>query len=181
MNRAGLDRAAVDIIVTEAGPDGHPLLRWSGGTARCAIGRGGISCDKHEGDGATPVGRFPLRQALYRADRIAQPATALPLQRIGRDDGWCDDPADAAYNRPVPLPYAASHERLWRDDALYDILIVVGHNDDPVLPGRGSAIFIHVASADFTPTAGCVALTIADLQALLRACRPGDQLIVAAS
>lgn len=144
----------------------------------CALGAGGVTRNKREGDRATPVGRFPLRRVLYRADRVARPVTALPTSSIRPEDGWCDDPADPRYNQPVALPYAASHETLWRDDALYDILVVLGHNDAPPEPGAGSAIFLHVAGADFSPTQGCVALRQDDLLAVLARCRPGDHLRV---
>lgn len=166
----------MDVVVSANGPSGWSAVRWDGGGARCAIGRTGVRIDKREGDGATPAGSFPLRQLLWRPDRVAAPLSGLPLRPIAPDDGWCDDPADPAYNRPVRLPYSASHERMWRDDGLYDLVIVVGHNDAPVVPGHGSAIFVHVAEADYAPTAGCVALALADLQALVAACRPGDRL-----
>ena len=135
---------------------------------RCAIGRGGYTRSKQEGDGATPVGTWPVREGFYRADRIAPPETALPMRPIGRDDGWCDDPGDPRYNRPVTLPFAASHETLWREDHLYDLVIVLGYNDDPPVPGRGSAIFMHVARPDYGPTEGCVALAPPDLIAVVR-------------
>ena len=151
-------------------------LFWPGGALRCAVGRAGIRSDKREGDGATPAGVFPLRRVLWRADRLPPPATGLTIAPIRPGDGWCDDPADAAYNRPVTLPYPARHERLWREDELYDVLVVLGHNDDPVVAGAGSAVFLHVVAADRTPTAGCVALTLPDLLGILATCRPGDVL-----
>ncbi|MCU0839275.1 MAG: L,D-transpeptidase family protein [Rhodospirillales bacterium] len=168
----------MDIRVTVGG-DGAAWLIWRDRRVRCAIGRGGLERHKREGDGATPVGRWPLRRVFYRPDRrAAPPLTALPVAVIGEADGWCDDPGDAAYNRPVRLPYPARHERLWRDDGLYDLFAVLGYNDDPPLPGLGSAIFLHVARAGFAPTEGCVALTLADLEALLAAAAPGDCLAV---
>jgi L,D-peptidoglycan transpeptidase YkuD (ErfK/YbiS/YcfS/YnhG family) len=147
---------------------------------RCALGPAGVvaAVDKREGDGATPAGAWPLRRVLYRPDRRAPPATALPVAAIAPDDGWCDAPADLAYNRPVKLPYAASAERLWRDDGLYDLVVILGHNDDPVVPAAGSAIFLHQAAPDYAPTQGCVALAPGDLEALLAAARPGDALVV---
>jgi L,D-peptidoglycan transpeptidase YkuD (ErfK/YbiS/YcfS/YnhG family) len=144
------------------------------------LGRNGIRDDKREGDGATPAGRFPLREVYFRADRLAAPWTSLPTSPVSPDLGWCDNPVDAAYNRPVRLPYAARHERLWRDDELYDLIVVIGYNDDPVEPGRGSAVFLHVARPDFAPTQGCVALPFTDLSDLLRECRPGDTIVVEA-
>ncbi len=163
---------ATDLIVSRS-PDGtwHAAFgtrRWC-----CAIGPAGVSADKREGDGATPVGCFQLRRVLYRPDRLARPETGLPVAALRPEDGWCDDPDVAAYNRPVRLPYAASHERLWRDDGIYDVIVVLGHNDDPPVPGRGSAIFLHVAKPDYGPTAGCVALALADLLTVLREVGPG--------
>ncbi len=155
------------VVVTADG-----LVRGPDGVLRGTIGRGGIRADKREGDGATPAGHWPLRRLLYRPDRLAPPPTGLPVVAIAPDDGWCDDPADPRYNRPVHLPCTAGHERLWRDDSLYDVVVVLGHNDDPVVPGMGSAIFLHVARPDYGPTEGCVALARPDLLALVRACGP---------
>jgi L,D-peptidoglycan transpeptidase YkuD (ErfK/YbiS/YcfS/YnhG family) len=146
-------------------------------TFRAAFGRGGIRRHKQEGDGATPVGLLPLRQVLYRPDRVAAPVSVVPVsvvpvgvvpvRPLGPDDGWCDDPADARYNRAVDLPISASAESLWRDDEVYDIIGVLGWNDDPVVPGRGSAIFLHLARPDFAPTQGCIALPLDDLRVIL--------------
>lgn len=138
--------------------------RW-----RCALGRSGVvaAADKREGDGASPAGIWPVRRALWRADRLARPQTALPLQAIQSDDGWCDAPGDPAYNRPVRLPWPASHEVMTREDGLYDVVVVLGHNDNPPVPGMGSAIFLHCASPDYMPTEGCVALARNDLLQLL--------------
>lgn len=147
---------------------------WNGRRLRCAIGRSGISPDKREGDGATPAGIFPFRRALFRADRLAPPPTVLPCRAIAADDGWCDDPAHPDYNRPVMLPFAASHERLMREDGLYDVVVVLGHNDAPVVPGCGSAVFLHVAAPGFAPTEGCVALALDALLGVLAECHPGD-------
>jgi L,D-peptidoglycan transpeptidase YkuD (ErfK/YbiS/YcfS/YnhG family) len=147
-------------------------------STRCALGRSGVVAanDKREGDGATPLGVWPMRRVLYRPDRGPAPLTALPVQPIAPKDGWCDDPADPAYNRPVSLPYPASAERMWRDDGLYDLVVVLGHNDDPTVPGMGSAIFLHLAWPDYAPTEGCVALARSDLEAALTLARPDDAL-----
>jgi L,D-peptidoglycan transpeptidase YkuD (ErfK/YbiS/YcfS/YnhG family) len=158
---------------------GRGRLIWPGGQAPCALGRNGIARDKREGDGCTPTGDFPLRRLLWRADRLgAAPATGLPAAPIAADDGWCDAPDDPLYNRPVKLPYAASAETMMRDDALYDLVVVIGHNDDPVVPGAGSAVFLHVAPPDNGSTAGCVALEAATLLRLLADCDTGTRLIV---
>jgi L,D-peptidoglycan transpeptidase YkuD (ErfK/YbiS/YcfS/YnhG family) len=127
------------------------------------VGRGGIAVKGGEGDGISPLGCWPIRRVLYRADRLAPPATVFAVAPIAPDDGWCDAPDHALYNRPVRLPFAASHEEMWRADALYDLVVVLGHNDDPVVPGVGSAVFLHVARPDYGPTAGCAALARADL------------------
>jgi L,D-peptidoglycan transpeptidase YkuD (ErfK/YbiS/YcfS/YnhG family) len=139
---------------------------------RCAIGHGGIRRDKAEGDGATPVGRFPLREVLYRADRVSAVETALPLRALSPNDGWCDDPRDPRYNTRIALPSPAHHEELWRTDHLYDVIVVIGYNDAPAVAGKGSAIFLHVASPNFGPTDGCVALALPMLLAVLRRCGP---------
>jgi L,D-peptidoglycan transpeptidase YkuD (ErfK/YbiS/YcfS/YnhG family) len=147
------------------------FLTCPAGRFRCALGRGGVSADKREGDGATPAGIFPLRHVLYRADRLSRPPTALEARPIAPNDGWCDDPADPMhYNTQVVLPHAARAERLWRSDGVYDVLVVLGHNDAPPIPGQGSAIFLHVARPDYAPTEGCVALGLPHLLALLRVC-----------
>ena len=145
---------------------------------RCALGRGGVRPDKSEGDGATPVGRLAIRSVLYRPDRLEPPVTRLPCRALRDDDGWCDDPADAAYNRPVRRPYAGRHEVMWRDDAVYDIVAVLGWNDDPVVPGAGSAIFLHLARPGYEPTEGCVALALADCLEVLGRAGPGSRLVI---
>jgi len=160
----------VDLIVH----DRH-TAEWRGRRLRCAVGRSGIAADKREGDGATPAGRFAFRRVLYRPDRLAAPpATALPHAPLTPEDGWCDDPADPAYNRAVRLPYGARCERLWRDDGLYDAIVVLAHNDAPPVAGRGSAIFLHVAAPGFPATEGCVALALHELLRLLADAVPGD-------
>jgi L,D-peptidoglycan transpeptidase YkuD (ErfK/YbiS/YcfS/YnhG family) len=161
------------------------LRAWSDGrfelgdmAVRCALGRSGVvpAEAKREGDGATPLGSWPLRRVLYRPDRRPAPRTGLPVLAIGPHDGWCDDPAHADYNRPVRLPHPARCERLWREDHLYDLVVVLGHNDDPPRPGLGSCIFLHQARPGFTPTEGCVALAPEDLERLLTLAGPGDRL-----
>jgi L,D-peptidoglycan transpeptidase YkuD (ErfK/YbiS/YcfS/YnhG family) len=152
----------------------------AGHWTRCALGPAGVVAAgaKREGDGASPAGAWPLRRVLWRADRRPAPETALPLQAIDPADGWCDAPDDAAYNRPVRLPYPASAERLWQGDGVYDLLVVLGHNDDPVVRGAGSAIFLHLARPDYAPTQGCIALSTPDLEHLLRLAHPSDSLLI---
>ena len=142
-------------------------LSWRSKAYRCALGINGVTSRKREGDGATPLGCFPLRRILYRDDRTNRPVSALPVARLDQNDAWCDDPEDHAYNRPVTVPYPGHTEPLWREDGLYDVLAIMGHNDDPVVRGCGSAIFLHVAAPDFAPTRGCIAIAREDLLAIL--------------
>jgi len=146
-----------------------------GRKVRCALGRSGVTpaARKREGDGASPVGVWPIRKVLYRPDRGA-PETALPAEPIARDDAWCDGPEDPEYNRRVKLPFSGSFERMWRDDDLYDVVVVLGHNDDPPRPHMGSCIFLHLARPGYEPTQGCVALAREDVEAFLRTAGPGD-------
>ncbi len=134
------------------------VLRMGGLALPAVLGAAGTRADKAEGDGATPTGLLRLRRVLYRADRGPAPACAVAREALAPDDGWCDDPTHPDYNTQVRLPHPARHERLWRGDGLYDLLGVLGWNDDPVVRDRGSAIFLHVAHPDGRPTEGCVAL-----------------------
>ena len=133
----------------------------------CTLGRQGVSHRKREGDGTTPAGRFRLQRISYRADRGPRPRTLLPQRRLRPDEGWCDDPASGRYNRPVRLPFHSGHETMWRDDPLYDIVVVLDHNLRPCRRGFGSAVFLHIARPDSAPTAGCIAVSAADMRRLL--------------
>lgn len=133
---------------------------------------------KREGDGATPMGLFTLCQVLYRPDRLRKLRAGLPVQAVRRSDGWCDDVRDGNYNRKVRLPYAASAETLWREDRIYDVIVVLDHNRWPRAKGRGSAIFMHVARAGYEPTAGCIALSLGDLTRLLALLGPATAVYV---
>jgi L,D-peptidoglycan transpeptidase YkuD (ErfK/YbiS/YcfS/YnhG family) len=173
-----------DLVIEPAARSDHPAttgwgrlgnLRW-----RCALGRSGISSGKVEGDGTTPSGRFPIRRLLYRPDRVREIACVFPVQPIAPADGWCDAPDDPAYNRLITRPYPARHETLWREDGLYDLILVIGHNDDPVVPGRGSAVFLHLANPDYRATDGCVAFARSDFIRLLGALDRSTHVAIAA-
>jgi len=153
-------------------------LAFAGRLYPCALGRAGISFRKREGDGATPAGPLPLVTVLYRADRIGRPQTCLPVRRIRPGEGWCDAVADRNYNRPVRLPYPASHETMERPDHLYDIVVVLDWNLSRRARGKGSAIFLHLARPGFAPTEGCVALRRADLVSILRRLGRKPRLVV---
>lgn len=168
-----------DLTVSQAA-GGTWRAEFGGRSWRCAIGPAGVTAHKREGDEATPAGSFPLRRVLYRPDRVEPPQTVLPTAALTPEDGWCDDPADPAYNQQVLLPHGASHERLWREDEIYDVIVILGHNDDPPVPGRGSAIFLHVARPDYAPTLGCVALALPDLLTVLRDAGPDSRIRIEA-
>jgi len=158
-----------DIVVTPTGPSTGDLV-CAGQIYKCALGRGDVTADKREGDGATPLGRFPIRLVMFRPDRVAAPDTRLPTRPLRKTDGWCDDPESPRYNQHIERPFAASHEIMWRDDHLYDIVVELGYNDAPAISGRGSAIFMHMARPDYDPTEGCVALAPEDLRRVLSDC-----------
>ena len=149
---------------------------------RCALGKGGLvaAADKREGDGASPAGVWPLRRVFWRADRLARPETRLETVPLRPHDGWCDAPDHPLYNRPVTRPFPASHEALWREDAVYDLIVELGHNDAPPVPGLGSAVFMHLAKSDYAPTEGCIALSEADLRTVLKKARSGAAVEIAA-
>lgn len=146
----------------------------------CTIGRGG-ACEvdaKREGDGCTPIGRWPIRATLLRQGKVAPCDIHLPWRWVRSGDGWSDDPGDPAYNRPVRLPRDMSAESLIRADDAYDVIVILGYNDAPPRPGMGSAIFFHLSEG--RPTAGCVAVERADMLRLLPLLRSGDVMDIVA-
>ncbi len=160
------------------GPPHRGVLTVGGRAFPVALGRGGIGFDKREGDGRTPAGTWRILRVLYRSDHGARPVSRLPAHPISRLDGWCDDPADRRYNQPVTLPMIASHEKMRRDDNLYDLVLVLDHNTRPRVKGRGSAVFIHIARAGLKPTEGCVAMPAVELRRLVARLRPGARIII---
>jgi L,D-peptidoglycan transpeptidase YkuD (ErfK/YbiS/YcfS/YnhG family) len=142
-------------------------LFFKGHEYKCALGKGGVVQNKKEGDGATPLECFPIRFVLYRKDRVDLPEIPFDIREILKSDGWCDDPSDEMYNRQVVLPYKSRAELLWREDHIYDVIVVLGYNDNPVVPGKGSAVFMHIAREGYKPTDGCIALNRNDLLEIL--------------
>jgi len=142
------------------------------------LGRAGIRANKREGDGATPRGRFHLRRLWWRADRGPRPPTLLPTARIDRYIAWCEDPGDRRYNRPFRRSANEPGDRLWRDDRLYDVIIEIDHNTRPRIARRGSAVFLHVARPERSPTAGCVAFAAPDLRRLLAKLGPKTRILI---
>lgn len=163
-------------VRTRPGKLEQGLLRAGTLVVPCALGRSGINANKKEGDGATPLGTWRIVEARYRADRLQRPQCRLPLRPIRPKDGWCDASEDRNYNRAVTLPYPQSAETMWRDDHLYDVIVILDHNARPRARGRGSAVFVHLAQPGYTPTEGCVALSLHNLRLLLARWRPGDRI-----
>lgn len=173
-----------DLIVTAdaaAADHSRATLGWAelnGRRFRCALGRSGIVSDKREGDGGTPIGSFALRRLFVRADKGRAPKAPVPVTITAEDDGWCDAPEHPHYNKAIKLPFSASHEKMWREDHVYDLVLVIGHNDNPPLPFKGSAVFVHLAHTDYRPTEGCIAFSRADLETILGILSPNDQIVV---
>ena len=162
MNQTGGNRFVVSPRDLSRG-----VIQTPGGIFDCAIGRNGATAIKTEGDGATPAGVYPLRNILYRSDRLEKPLSGLPIYPLDKDNGWCDTPDHPDYNRFVHLPHPAHCEELWREDRIYDVIIVMAYNDNPVRSGKGSAIFMHVAQPCLKPTEGCIALVLEDLMVIV--------------
>ncbi|WP_029584671.1 L,D-transpeptidase [Bradyrhizobium sp. URHD0069] len=160
---------------------GRPCRGWltaDGQTVPVALGRGGIRANKREGDGGTPKGTFRPRQLWWRADRHPRPRTFLPVRAIGPEDAWCEDPNSRHYNQAVRLDRDRGGDRLKRDDQLYDFIVEIDHNSSPRIAGRGSAVFLHLARENFSPTAGCVSMTKAAMLRLLQRLGPETKIVI---
>ena len=168
-SRHGKESSGVSIITVIS--DG--VMKWGDRVFRCELGAAGVTASKREGDGATPIGCFAIRQVLYRPDREKPPQTLFPVAPITPESAWCVDPGEQYYNQQVTLPYEGESEPLWREDGSYDIVVVLGYNDRPIVPACGSAIFLYVTDPDYSATKGGITLSREDLLTLLRDC-PGD-------
>jgi L,D-peptidoglycan transpeptidase YkuD (ErfK/YbiS/YcfS/YnhG family) len=160
---------------------GDPRRGWlaaGGQTIPVALGRGRIIANKREGDGGTPKGTFRPRRLWWRADRNPRPHTFLPIRAIRPEDAWCEDPHSRHYNRPVRLDRDQRGDRLRRDDHLYDFIVEIDHNTSPRIAGRGSAVFLHLARENFSPTAGCVSMTKSAMLRLLRRLGPRTKIVI---
>ncbi|HAK99085.1 MAG: hypothetical protein CBE09_01515 [Rhizobiales bacterium TMED249] len=171
----------MDITVKQHGPDIHNgQLGIEEKQFPCALGRSGILRDKKEGDGGTPSGVWKVQACWFRSDKWLTPPQKLPTHKIKEASGWSDDPDDPEYNRPVTLPHTFSHEKLWRKDDQYDVIITLDHNVMPVVPGAGSAIFFHLAKPDYGPTEGCIAISHDHMREVLPLLTPGTKIIIQA-
>jgi L,D-peptidoglycan transpeptidase YkuD (ErfK/YbiS/YcfS/YnhG family) len=173
------DRPLTAIRVRTA--PGDPRRGWltaDGWSAPVALGRGGILANKREGDGGTPRGTFRPVQLWWRADRHPRPQTLLPMRPIRAEDAWCEDPHDRHYNQPMRLDSDQGGDRLTRADHLYDFIVEIDHNRTPRIAGRGSAVFLHLARTNFSPTAGCVSMTKSSMLRLLRRMSPQTKIVI---
>ena len=170
----------MDDWVVAADDMGGYWLQAGGRVVAAQIGRDGVirAADKREGDGATPCGRWPVRAVFYRPDRVHRPTTVLPCHRLTAECGWCDDVTSPDYNRYVKRPCDFRHEQMWRDDEAYNFVVELGYNDDPVVAGHGSAIFLHCTAAGKTSTAGCVAVNQADLAVIIESAFADQHLLI---
>ncbi len=165
----------MDILVSSSG-----YLTFGELRCVCALGRDGVGKKHAEGHGISPIGTYALGRVWWRADRLKRPETHLLTFEITENTGWCDDPDHEDYNRLIALPHPARHERLWREDNAYDVVVEVAYNADPIEPGKGSAIFIHVAQPGLTQTEGCIALDIQNLLDVLRGTDETTRLVIGA-
>jgi L,D-peptidoglycan transpeptidase YkuD (ErfK/YbiS/YcfS/YnhG family) len=173
------DRPLTVIRVRRAA--GDPRRGWltaDGWTVPVALGRGGILANKREGDGGTPRGTYHPRQLWWRADRHPRPRTYLPVRPIRPEDAWCEDPRGRLYNQPIRLDRDQPGDRLTREDHLYDFIVEIDHNSAPRIAGRGSAVFLHLARPNFSPTAGCVSMTKSAMLRLLRRMGPQTKIAI---
>lgn len=134
----------------------------------CVFGRDGVTKDKVEGDWKTPIGTFPIKKIFYRKDKIPNLETQIECIPLSPDDAWCDDTGKEEYNTFIKLPFDGSYENLWRDDDMYDVIIVIGYNDNPIIKEKGSAIFIHIAKENMEYTKGCLAIKKEDMLTLIK-------------
>ncbi|SMC88699.1 L,D-transpeptidase family protein [Rhizobium sp. RU36D] len=152
------------------------ILSFGPLSIKAALGRSGITSLKREGDGGTPRGTLRILYAYRRGERNGHLPTPLPTRRIKADMLWCDASEHPAYNRPVKAPFVASHEKLLRQDRLYDVCVVLDWNIRQRRRGCGSAIFFHLAKPGYQPTEGCIAVSLRDMQRLLPHLRPGTKI-----
>ena len=150
------------IIVKKSGFIQHKNFKF-----RCSLGSGGVHQKKREGDNITPVGIFKITKIYFRSDRIKNFTTPIKKIQIKKNMGWCDDSSTKLYNKQIKLPSRFGHEKLYRKDNLYDLVLVLDYNTNPIIKNKGSAIFIHVAKKNFSNTAGCIGLAKEDLLILL--------------
>jgi len=150
------------IIVKKSG-----YLKYKNFKFQCALGESGIKEKIKEGDNVTPKGIFKITRIYYRPDKIKKIISPINIIKIKKNMGWCDDPTSNSYNKEIKLPTKFGYEKLYRKDHIYDLIAVISYNLNPIIKGKGSAIFLHIAKKKFSPTQGCIALKKKDLLLLL--------------
>ena len=161
------------IIVNKSGQLKYKNLKF-----KCALGKAGIGKKNIEGDNITPKGTYRIIQIYYRKDRVKKISSSFKLNKITKSMGWCDDPSSKKYNQLIRLPTKYSHEKLYQKNNIYDLLLVIDYNMNPVVINKGSAIFIHVAKKNYKPTAGCIALKKRDILKLIKILKLNTKILI---
>jgi L,D-peptidoglycan transpeptidase YkuD (ErfK/YbiS/YcfS/YnhG family) len=161
------------IIVNKSGQLKYKNLKF-----KCALGKAGIGKKNIEGDNITPKGTYRIIQIYYRKDRVKKISSSFKLNKITKSMGWCDDPSSKKYNQLIRLPTKYSHEKLYQKNNIYDLLLVIDYNMNPVVINKGSAIFIHVAKKNYKPTAGCISLKKRDILKLIKILKLNTKILI---
>ena len=161
------------IIVNKSGQLKYKNLKF-----KCALGKAGIGKKNIEGDNITPKGTYRIIQIYYRKDRVKKISSSFKLNKITKSMGWCDDPSSKKYNQLIRLPTKCSHEKLYQKNNIYDLLLVIDYNMNPVVINKGSAIFIHVAKKNYKPTAGCISLKKRDILKLIKILKLNTKILI---
>ena len=161
------------IIINKSG-----YLKYQDLKFKCALGKHGINKKKKEGDKITPKGTYKIVNIYYRKDRIKKISSKLKLIKIKKNMGWCDDPKSKKYNQLVMLPNKYGHEKLYRKDNIYDLILALNYNMRPIIKDKGSAIFIHVANKNYKSTAGCIGLKKSHLINLVKTIKKNTRVII---
>jgi len=161
------------IIINKSG-----YLKYKNLKFRCALGKAGIGKKKIEGDSITPRGKFNIVKIYYRSDRVKKISSKYRLIKISKNMGWCDDPNSKSYNQLINLPTKYTHEKLYRKENVYDLLIVLNYNMRPIFKNKGSAIFIHISRQNYKKTSGCVAIKKPHLIKLIKAIKKNTKVVI---
>jgi len=161
------------IIINKSGQLKYKDLKF-----KCALGKAGVGKKRAEGDNITPKGTYKIIQIYYRKDRIKKISSKFKLIKINKNMGWCNDPRSKKYNQLIKLPSKYTYERLFRKDNLYDLILVLNYNINPIIKNKGSAIFIHIAKKKYKKTAGCIGLKKSDLLKLIKIIKKKTKVII---
>ena len=154
------------------------FLKYKDLKFKCALGKAGIGKKKLEGDQITPKGTYKIVKIYFRKDRLKKISSKFKLIEIKKNMGWCDDPKSKKYNQLIKLPSKYSHENLYRENSIYDLILVLNYNMNPIIKNKGSAIFIHIANKKFKNTEGCIAIEKKNLVRLVKIINKRTQVII---